>query len=470
MSKLKSMSDLQHQLYQLTVLQCRLNALEVELTPMENHLECFEQQARRMHTPLPDPLALAQDGIPKRNESKQEVTLDSSQAKGIQRTLELVSIETPSSVTETKSSNDSLIPIVSTVKRKRRSRSHRQRKVSSTVPNNLDTKPENFPKQEVKVKQNEDNKPSNDLTERSDKIETTIELTSPSTTTLQDANKSDTAPTAAKKPLSKGTGKYGPNETLVPASSRTPPKRSIQRFKAGLQTAPSVPTPIAPLEAEPKPKEDPSHPELEDQFRVTEDEIQTEQAHTQIQSDLTNTEADHLTQESDSIVPMPKEANSDHFESSDTLFLDDLSAMLTDIPDDLEALPSPLELKPELDSLPSILTDSAINRISKPSDPSNDEDSLLQSDEVMLDIICDAPLLHEDLDALSDQIDRQPNNMSLWLARAKIWHHNGDLAAAISDCYRAIQLKQDALECKQLLDVLLQEANIPQYRSLLLPK
>ena len=62
-----------------------------------------------------------------------------------------------------------------------------------------------------------------------------------------------------------------------------------------------------------------------------------------------------------------------------------------------------------------------------------------------------------------------PGNMSLWLARAKAWKRDGDLAAAISDCYRALQLSGEDLEILSLLEELLTEANIPQYRSILLP-
>ena len=76
----------------------------------------------------------------------------------------------------------------------------------------------------------------------------------------------------------------------------------------------------------------------------------------------------------------------------------------------------------------------------------------------------------ENVEALSDALDLDPDNMRLWLARAKVWQQQGDLAAAISDCYRAIQKSSEDQEPQALLEGLLREANIPQYRSILLPK
>ena len=471
MNNLKSMSDLEHHLFQLSMLQCRLNALEVELSPSQNLADCFERQAKRMNmrhsSPAEAPQKAEADPV-----SSEITEVQQPETEG--QTIELVSIE-PESLSSPSSphpSDESLIPIVHTSRRKRKNR--RRRRTAGQLP-----------QPETVTKSTKEATTETPQTAGVNPPTPQVQVSNPTNTphtSDQPTHHTDSSSQAAvihqfdakAVPLETDSpptrvGKYGPNETLVPASSRMPPKSKA--VKASVQRPPTVPTPIAPLEPEFIPSEQPTSPTEEPSGNIPESEIVTDQGLERLHSKPNALKQAEPMAMADSIVPMPKDADSiDHFESSETLFLDDLSAMLSDIPDELAELPSPLEMKPELDSLPNIVEDTTTRPASQTAEALEDADPLLQSDEVMLEIINDAPLLHEDLDALSDQIDLQPDNMSLWLARAKLWHHNGDLAAAISDCYRAMQLNHDAIECKQLLDALLQEANIPQYRSLLLPQ
>ena len=168
-----------------------------------------------------------------------------------------------------------------------------------------------------------------------------------------------------------------------------PPKSKA--LKASVQRPPTVPTPIAPLEAEFVHSEQPTSPTEAPSGTIPESEIVTDQGLERLHSKPNSLKQAEPVPMAASIVPMPKDADSiDHFESSETLFLDDLSAMLSDIPDELAELPSPLEMKPELDSLPNIVEDTTTRPASQTAEAFEDVDPLLQSDEVMLEIINDA--------------------------------------------------------------------------------
>lgn len=380
------MTDLTAHLYQLVQLQCRLNALELDLYPKAQHPHCWARQAQRL---IPD------DGPPS-TEPTMDAIVEASNAVDTEQEATQAPIAPPTE-SPTVSTENTLIPIVASARRRRPSRSARNRRQPTPIP------------------------PSEP-------------------------------------------------ELHIPDVETDEPSEPTELAAVELQPI-DVLAELVPLEMEPVAELKPSTEQEAPPSFFQVDNMVTDLG---IDTSHTDTEFSRVdfVAPPESIVPIPKEEDSlDHLESSEILFLDDISSMLSDIPDDLTEIPSPLELKPDLDNLPSVLpTPSNETPSFKDKSAFEEDDQLLHSDEVMLDIIHPSPLLHEDLEGLSDQLDLQPDNMSLWLARAKLWYQKGDLAAAISDCYRALQLKQETFESQKLLEQLLTEANIPQYRALLLPK
>ena len=88
MNNLKSMSNLEHHLFQLSMLQCRLNALEVKLSPNQSLTDCFERQALRMNMRHSSPAEATQEADPVSSEITE---VHQPETEG--QTLELVSIE-----------------------------------------------------------------------------------------------------------------------------------------------------------------------------------------------------------------------------------------------------------------------------------------------------------------------------------------------------------------------------------------
>ena len=229
-------------------------------------------------------------------------------------------------------------------------------------------------------------------------------------------------------------------------------------------------------------------------------------------------------------IPVPSEEELfGFFEDSDTLLLDNLSDLLSELPIEEIDQPNPLELGSELESLTADIknedkSDGSLDQgqakteVKKPeaiqdirkevqrgiettpeteteamtmtealtdttpvaepvAEPERvgstrtleeDQDRLL-SDEVMLEILSPPPepILHESIEALSEALDKDQQNPNLWLARAKLWKKKGDLAAGISDAYRAAVLLPESIETQSLLDDLLLKAKLPQYGDLL---